>query len=76
MSPHKEAHRYDFEDHFNSVNQQKYQVDLVSHSGDAIDLLVNGQEEAVCEYDAKDDPIEPRIDRHHLDDLVPDRIGD
>ena len=74
VRPHEESHSNDLQYHFNCVNLQKYQVNLISNSCHAIDLLINGQEEAVGENDAQDDPVEPRIDRHNLDDPVPEGI--
>ena len=75
MCPHEESHGYDLEDHFNCVYHQEHEIDLVGDGCHATDLLVNGQEEAVGEDYAKDDPIEPRINRHNLDDPVSKRIG-
>lgn len=75
MRPHEEPHSNNLEDHFNCVDYQEDEVDLVSHGGHALDFLVNSKEETVGKDDNQDYPIEPGIDGHHLDDLVSKRIS-
>ena len=75
MGPHEETHCNNLEDHFNGVNEEEDEIDLVGNSRDAGDLLVNSEEKAVCEDHNEDDPVEPGVDGHNLDDPVPKRIG-
>lgn len=74
VCPHEEAHGNDLEYHFNCVNHQEDEINLVGDCRHATDLLVDGEEEAVSEDYAKDDPIEPWINRDNLNDPVPERV--
>ena len=75
MSPHHESHCNNLEHHFHRVNDQKYIVNEVSLLRDDFDFFVNSQEEAVDDDHDKNEPIEPRVDSHNLNDLVSERIG-
>lgn len=75
MRPHEETHSYDLEDHFNCVNNEEHEIDLVGHCRDAAYFLINSQEETIGEDNTKDDPIEPWVDGHHLDDPVSNGIS-
>lgn len=74
MRPHEESHGNNFEDHFYGVDKQENEIDLVSNFGDAVDLLVDSKEEAVGKDYDQDDPVEPGVDSHNLDDPVSERI--
>ena len=76
VRPHEESHCNDLQYHFNCVNQEEHEIDLVGNGRDACDLLVDRQEKTICENYDQDYPVEPRIDSHNLNDPVPERIGD
>ena len=74
MSSHEESHGYNFQDHFKGVDEQKYQINIVCNLGDAFELFVECEEQAVSKNDPEDDPVEPIVNGHNLNNLVPERI--
>jgi hypothetical protein len=42
MCSHEETHGYDFQNHFNSVYDQEYEIDIFRIFGDDFHLVVQG----------------------------------
>lgn len=74
MRSHEEAHRDDFQDHLQGVDQQEHKINGHIVSGNTIYLLVECQEKAVNHNNKKDESIEPGVDGHQLNDFVPEGV--
>jgi hypothetical protein len=72
---HEETHGNDLQEHLSGVDEQEDKVDGSIVLGDTVHLLVERQEEAVNHNDDQDEPIEPGVDSHNLNDLVSEWIG-
>lgn len=75
MCSHKKAHCDDFQDHLHGINQEEDEINGGVVFGNTINLLVQGQEDAVNHNDEQDKSIEPRVNSDQLNDLVPEWIG-
>lgn len=75
MCSHKKAHCDDFQDHLHGVNYEEDKINGNVVFGNTINLLVQGQEDAVNHNNEQDESIEPRVDSDQLNDLVPEWIG-
>ena len=73
---HEEAHSNDFHGHFPCVDDQEHEIDGLDVLGDHFDLFVQGKEQTVDQDNKQDESVEPRVDRHNLDDLVSEWVGD
>jgi hypothetical protein len=71
---HNEAHRYDFEHHLHRIDDQENEIDSITVLCDAVDLFVNGKEEAIYNNNNQNKSIEPRIDCDNLDHPVSEWI--
>jgi hypothetical protein len=75
MLTHDKAHSNDLHRHFTGIDKQENKIDSFDIVRNSIHFLVQCKEHTVDNNNKEDESVEHRVDRHNLNNLISEWIG-